>query len=175
MNTMEDTLRTVTTMREAVQSRLFAHKDLVRLQQAFACMKSDSPPPGRDISFGLTNGAHAVYYVEDDARIAFRHVENNAHFFQFACVTVNCAACGLLMIKGLSKKCSQCHIPHYCSVDCQKDHWKRGGHLKWCEDGNACRTSANDGRPETYSVKCAGLKAQARAEVKRVKESLDVE
>ena len=42
----------------------------------------------------------------------------------------SCAYCG---VKEHSKKrCSRCRNVSYCSADCQRKHWKKGGHKKFC-------------------------------------------
>mmetsp|Transcript_26462 Transcript_26462/g.62987 ORF Transcript_26462/g.62987 Transcript_26462/m.62987 type:complete len:171 (-) Transcript_26462:1307-1819(-) len=35
--------------------------------------------------------------------------------------------------KPASKRCSRCHQVWYCSTDCQKRHWKIGGHKQVCD------------------------------------------
>mmetsp|Transcript_23591 Transcript_23591/g.55878 ORF Transcript_23591/g.55878 Transcript_23591/m.55878 type:complete len:183 (+) Transcript_23591:156-704(+) len=35
--------------------------------------------------------------------------------------------------KPASKRCSRCHQVWYCSTDCQKRHWKVGGHKQVCD------------------------------------------
>ena len=48
----------------------------------------------------------------------------------------DCANCGAPegTIPGIPihKPCSECKITYYCSVRCQKQHWKVGGHKKRC-------------------------------------------
>ena len=44
------------------------------------------------------------------------------------------AAAGLAMgAKGGLLRCSRCKRAVYCSADCQKFHWKSGGHKGMCE------------------------------------------
>ena len=48
----------------------------------------------------------------------------------------DCANCGASegTVPGspIHKPCSRCKITYYCSVRCQKQHWKMGGHKKRC-------------------------------------------
>ena len=48
----------------------------------------------------------------------------------------DCANCGASegTVPGspIHKPCSRCKITYYCSVRCQKHHWKVGGHKKHC-------------------------------------------
>ncbi len=48
----------------------------------------------------------------------------------------DCANCGAVegTVPGspIHKPCSRCKIAYYCSVRCQKHHWKVGGHKKRC-------------------------------------------
>ncbi|XP_067683775.1 histone-lysine N-methyltransferase EHMT1-like [Haliotis asinina] len=45
--------------------------------------------------------------------------------------TTRCVECGDQPITGL-KTCGQCQGPLYCSKECQRKHWKEGGHKKEC-------------------------------------------
>ena len=48
----------------------------------------------------------------------------------------DCANCGAPegKVYGVTvhRPCSKCKITYYCSVICQKHHWKEGGHKKHC-------------------------------------------
>jgi hypothetical protein len=48
----------------------------------------------------------------------------------------DCAGCGAPegTVPGVSahKPCSRCRVTYYCSVKCQKKHWKEGGHKQHC-------------------------------------------
>ncbi len=46
--------------------------------------------------------------------------------------TVDCAHCHTPMEKKDAKKCSACRSVYYCGVECQRAHWKRGGHKQVC-------------------------------------------
>ena len=49
----------------------------------------------------------------------------------------SCAQCGSTKSSVEGKKklltCSQCKFTYYCSSECQKKHWKEGGHKKICK------------------------------------------
>ena len=58
----------------------------------------------------------------------------------------DCANCGASegTVPGspIHKPCGRCKITYYCSVRCQKQHWKVGGHKKRCvakEDRSAAK------------------------------------
>jgi TPR repeat protein len=45
-----------------------------------------------------------------------------------------CSACGKPKSKYQKlRKCSGCHAVQYCNTECQKKHWKIGGHKKDCK------------------------------------------
>ena len=45
-----------------------------------------------------------------------------------------CAQCSLSDRESGEKHrpCSRCKIAFYCSVECQRKHWKEGGHKRHC-------------------------------------------
>jgi hypothetical protein len=43
-----------------------------------------------------------------------------------------CAHCKKVGELGTMKRCGRCRLACYCSVECQKIHWKTGGHKKVC-------------------------------------------
>ena len=47
-----------------------------------------------------------------------------------------CASCGkpAADMAGAPLKCARCKAAAYCSAACQKEHWKRGGHKKECNE-----------------------------------------
>ena len=63
-------------------------------------------------------------------RLAHAHAIAEAHW------RMDCANCGASegTVPGIPvhKPCSRCKITYYCSVRCQKQHWKVGGHKKRC-------------------------------------------
>jgi len=44
----------------------------------------------------------------------------------------NCTATKTKAGQPLSQKCARCRLLVYCSRECQVQHWKSGGHQKWC-------------------------------------------
>jgi hypothetical protein len=59
-----------------------------------------------------------------------------------------CAHCKKAGGLGTMKCCGRCKRVNYCSVECQKGHWKLGGHKKVC--GKRCGSGArSDGVPAT--------------------------
>ena len=51
-----------------------------------------------------------------------------------------CACCG--MYGELMLQCSKCRTAMYCNKDCQREHWKYGGHKKMC--GKHVKKIVND-------------------------------
>ena len=50
--------------------------------------------------------------------------------------------------------CSRCKITYYCSVRCQKQHWKVGGHKKRCvpkEDRSVAKVEAAEAALSTWA------------------------
>ena len=54
---------------------------------------------------------------------------------------VSCASCGnqqragtLAGLRWNWQKCSRCQKAFYCNRDCQREHWKRGGHKQACKE-----------------------------------------
>ena len=63
----------------------------------------------------------------------------------------DCANCGAPegKVYGVTvhRPCSKCGITYYCSVICQKHHWKEGGHKKHCvakEERSASAAAATE-------------------------------
>jgi len=44
-----------------------------------------------------------------------------------------CSNCGQAVEK--LKRCGRCYVTLYCGRECQKEHWKKGGHKDKCEEG----------------------------------------
>lgn len=67
--------------------------------------------------------------------------------------TMACSACGKQLAGTTAshphwQKCSRCKQAFYCNVDCQREHWKRGGHKQACKDPMGCSICLdNDGPP----------------------------
>lgn len=65
------------------------------------------------------------------------------------------------MTGGKNMVCSRCKAASYCSKECQNEHWKRGGHKKFCLEKaeldkmiklrNGCRIDAAERVKETYT------------------------
>ena len=54
----------------------------------------------------------------------------------------------------MHRPCSKCGITYYCSVICQKHHWKEGGHKKHCvakEERSASSAAAGEAAAEEES------------------------
>jgi len=73
-----------------------------------------------------------------------------------------CAQC----TKPATNKCSKCKIVHFCSRECQTQHWN-GGHKKRCQKAREISLkqalTGNDGfrvTPEECTALCEGLKKQ---------------
>jgi hypothetical protein len=54
-----------------------------------------------------------------------------------------CAHCGKVGELDTMKRCGRCRRVCYCSVECQKLHWKRGGHKNVCGKEGGSGTSSN--------------------------------
>jgi hypothetical protein len=67
-----------------------------------------------------------------------------------------CAHCKKEDGLGTMKCCSRCKRVHYCSVECQKLHWKIGGHKKVCgkEGGSGARGDTAGGRDAPLENPC---------------------
>jgi TPR repeat protein len=70
-----------------------------------------------------------------------------------------CAHCKKVGDLDTMKRCGRCRRVCYCSVECQKLHWKKGGHKKVCgipkEDGSG---TSSDGVPGASGGESAALK-----------------
>lgn len=64
---------------------------------------------------------------------------------QAVLTTYKCAACEAV---GATYVCSLCKVPRYCSAECQRRHWKTGGHKKVCKE---FQRSAKEGAKEGFS------------------------
>lgn len=58
-----------------------------------------------------------------------------------------CAACEFV---GATEFCSGCGVPRYCSKECQRKHWKTGGHKQECKE-NQRRMRSEEGDKEGSS------------------------
>ena len=71
----------------------------------------------------------------------------------------DCANCGAPegTVPGspIHKPCSRCKITYYCSVRCQKQHWKEGGHNQNCvaEEERSVEKAAAAAAAETPPTK----------------------
>lgn len=45
---------------------------------------------------------------------------------------LRCKSCGAMEKANNRFKCCSCKLVHYCSKECQKEHWKNGGHKENC-------------------------------------------
>jgi TPR repeat protein len=76
----------------------------------------------------------------------------------------DCANCGAPegTVAGtpVHKPCSRCIITYYCSVKCQKHHWKEGGHKENCV-ARADRSVANRSAAATAAATAAAAAAAA--------------
>ena len=85
----------------------------------------------------------------------------------------DCANCGASegTVPGvpIHKPCSRCMITFYCSVKCQKHHWKQGGHKQHCvatEDRSVAKAAAEEKTTQKKTMakkKNAGATAAAAA------------
>ena len=96
-----------------------------------------------------------------------------------ACATptlTDCANCGAsegsILGTPAHNACSRCEITYYCSVMCQKRHWKEGGHKKRCmtkEERSVAKALAaakegeNDGASGGGGGSGGGAKAKKKA------------
>ena len=63
-----------------------------------------------------------------------------------------CSACGKELAGTTAshqnwKQCSRCKQAFYCNTDCQREHWKRGGHKQACKAPMACCICLDNGGP----------------------------
>jgi hypothetical protein len=59
---------------------------------------------------------------------------------------VVCAHCKKAGELGTMKFCGRCHRVYYCSVECQRMHWRRGGHKAVCrKEGGGVAVAAGPG------------------------------
>ena len=69
----------------------------------------------------------------------------------------DCANCGAAegTVSGVvvHRPCSRCKITYYCSVKCQKRHWKQGGHKQHCMTPEQRSASAAAAAAEESSPK----------------------
>jgi TPR repeat protein len=56
-----------------------------------------------------------------------------------------CAHCKQVGEIGTMKRCGRCHRVNYCSVACQKLHWKSGGHKGVCGTGSSSSSDTTRG------------------------------
>jgi TPR repeat protein len=68
-----------------------------------------------------------------------------------------CAHCKKVGELGAMKRCGRCHRACYCSVECQRIHWGKGGHKKVCRNEGS-RSDCSDGVPGASGGVGASLK-----------------
>ena len=75
----------------------------------------------------------------------------------------SCAQCGAAEAKDKGRNkllsCSRCKVTKYCSAECQKEHWKKGGHKKLCKTLVAGSQMAKDDIEETEKIMNAWAKS----------------
>ena len=80
--------------------------------------------------YGYRAKPAALYWFRKAAP-ALTHFESMLIDFERK-IDLHCANCG---VEGVFKKrCSRCRAVSYCSVECQRKHWKKGGHKNVCCD-----------------------------------------
>jgi hypothetical protein len=67
-----------------------------------------------------------------------------------------CSNCSVSRDRKEMKSCAQCRAASYCSKDCQREHWKLGGHKKECKPRT---TEKNGGAPGGSGGATAGAGA----------------
>ena len=81
-------------------------------------------------------------------------------------VLASCAHCGAEKVLVALKKCTRCRAVHYCNGDCQRAHWKRGGHKQACREQFACTICLDDaGYPLPIQCGCGCREAAGCAHV----------
>ena len=92
----------------------------------------------------------------------------------------DCANCGAPegKVYGVTvhRPCSKCGITYYCSVICQKHHWKEGGHKKHCvakeeRSASAAATSAAEEEDDGGGAGAIGGGGSAKPQKERDKDN----
>ena len=66
----------------------------------------------------------------------------------------DCAMCGVVETEDKPHKpCSKCKVAYYCSVLCQKQHWKEGGHKQQCGGGDSSSSRGGSGAADASPQK----------------------
>ena len=83
--------------------------------------------------------------------------------------TMVCYACGKQLARTTAshptwQRCSRCKQAFYCDADCQREHWKCGGHKKVCKEPRGCSICLdNDGPPLPIQGGCGCREEAVRA------------
>ena len=106
-------------LKAAKQNKASAQHDLALCLIKLGRSTYQMPPPA---AFYLVRKANAQAFPESADLLA--HLEKVS--------SLACGNCGTL--GKCTKRCSRCRTRSYCSAECQRIHWKRGGHNKLCCD-----------------------------------------
>lgn len=70
----------------------------------------------------------------------------------------SCANCGQAVEKLM--RCARCYVTLYCGRECQKQHWKKGGHREKCEEGILAHPSRYSFMPSISNVSLSSGKTE---------------
>lgn len=123
---------------------------LKRTLAYFADRTNGKPKPGSDFSqfFASASFSRAVvYFLLNDPD---KYTGNSNYDFPY---TVGGAYCGWPLCCKFSftmKKCKRCKVMHYCSKECQINHWKE--HRLSCNESPRMPSSASAGPPSSMGL-----------------------
>ena len=76
-----------------------------------------------------------IYYCRKVIKLSENHEEHkDGRGYALKMLSSLYSLCGVCCKMGKGyKQCSRCTCVYYCSVDCQRKHWKEGGHKDECK------------------------------------------
>ena len=107
-------------------------KALTSLREAVGAAEFDSQPQFEPFRRQLASFAEMTRRAELGMAELFRHdAEASTGLLETITNKNKCASCGVMKNDEMRfYKCARCKATHYCSKECQKDHWK--SHKKEC-------------------------------------------
>ena len=122
-------LRNIHTLADAIRSKRFGRKALVRLNVGIKNMRTGCIPAHRTQLGTCTLDGSGVMFILNASKKPLQYLKtydtSNFRFFQMKSVMGVCDTCDECLPAKCLQRCGGCKITEYCSRACQKSQWKQ--------------------------------------------------